>query len=175
MNRQKTVNELAFNCKPTQRFAYDKFCKMLKSRILSFEGVELQFSSFPSGYVPEPSQISTQNYARSLRMERVTSSRYFPIKTSFQCPPIKIYSVFYSTGYPELGFLAKLPSDISQTSSGWKKISGWVTTLTGVKGLYNFEADYSSNGNINITVSGLFFASVSIPVSNADVGKFFFS
>lgn len=43
--------------------------------------------------------------------------------------------------------------------------------MTGVKGLYNFETEYSSDGSINITVSGLFFVSVSIPVTNADVGK----
>ena len=80
-------------------------------------------------------------------------------------------NVFVSLGYPELGFLAKLPSDIAQSSSGWNKVSGWVTSLLGVKGLYNFETDYSSNGDINIAVSGLFFVSVSIPVSNADIGK----
>lgn len=84
---------------------------------------------------------------------------------------LNLIFVILMLGYPEIGFLAKLQSDIVQSSSGWKKISGWATTLTGVKGLYNFETDYSSNGDINITVSGLFFASVSIPVNNADVGE----
>ena len=75
------------------------------------------------------------------------------------------------SGFPEIGFLGKLPSDVVYTSPGWKKIAGWVTTLTDVKGLYNFDSDKVANGDIEINVSGLFFISASLPVTMADIGK----
>eukprot|EP00794_Sanderia_malayensis_P015994 gene15994-17605_t len=78
----------------------------------------------------------------------------------------------FTFGYPEIGFLGKLESDVSRTSTGWQKISNWKTSITDVKGLYNFDASLAASGDISIPVTGLFFVSVSLPVSNADIGAF---
>ncbi len=74
-------------------------------------------------------------------------------------------------GYPEIGMLGKLESDVTRNSIGWQKIANWKTSLTDVKGLYNFDAALEATGDIAIPVSGIFFVSVALPVANADTGK----
>ena len=95
---------------------------------------------------------------------------------------IKIYSLerlFHittnssSAAFPEIGISLVLRARMPQSTSGWSEVSGWTHIQSSDTGHFLFGAPLANKeSRFELPKSGIYFASLSVHLSQADIGVF---